>query len=116
MTRLFLVDGRIIKFSELLKLQTSCSNFDYKLNLEQVERRDLTKICEYLAVIEYNKSDYIEDIKAEELENWFEKNKPIMPEIHNLAKYLKIKNIDEYIIKKSKEQKSNKNNNSIYFN
>ena len=85
-TTLF-VDGRIIKFSELLKFQSATSNFDYKLNLENVDRKDLAKICEYLAIIEYNKSDYIEDIKAEELNSWYIKNKEIMPEIHNVNNY-----------------------------
>ena len=52
-----------------------------------MDRKDLAKICEYLAIIEYNKSDYIEDIKAEELNSWYIKNKEIMPEIHNVNNY-----------------------------
>ena len=66
-----LVDGRIIKFSEMLKLTSACANFDYKVNLENINKTEFSKIIDFLQIIEWNKSSYIEEIKAGELNNWY---------------------------------------------
>jgi hypothetical protein len=66
-----LVDGRIICFSDLIKIMCSYNSFNYRINLDELEREYLEKILDYLDIIEWNKSRYMWENKEEELNKWY---------------------------------------------
>lgn len=66
-----LVDGKIILFSDLIKIMCSYNSFNYRINLDELDRDNLEKILDYLDIIEWNKSRYMWENKEDELNNWF---------------------------------------------
>lgn len=111
----YIVDGRIIHFSNLLKqLCCNCQNFNYRLNLELVDRELFIIILDFIEIINWNKENFIFDIKREELNNWYESNKKMLTQVEDTARYLKIHHIFEYL----KYRENSKNSilyNKIYF-
>ena len=67
-----LVDGRIIWFSDLIKILCSYNSFNYRLTLEELDRDSLDKILDFMDIIEWDKSRYIWENKYEELNKWFD--------------------------------------------
>ncbi len=66
-----LVDGKIILFSDLIKIMCSYNSFNYRIILEELDRENLEKILDYLDIIEWNKSQYMWENKEDELNKWF---------------------------------------------
>jgi hypothetical protein len=93
----FFIDGKIIFFSNFIR-QLCCTskNFNYRLNLESVERELLLVILQFIDIIEWSLERYMFEVKFEELNRWYEVNKAIMPKIDELAKYLKINHLFEF--------------------
>lgn len=79
-----LVDGKILKFSDLMKQLCSSSSFNYRLTLETISRENFLKIIEFIDIIEWNKQKYMFDIKAGELNNWYENNFHIMSNLEEV--------------------------------
>jgi len=66
-----LVDGKIILFSDLIKIMCSYNSFNYRINLDELDRESLEKILDYLEIIEWNKSRYMWENKENELNKWY---------------------------------------------
>ena len=66
-----LVDGKIILFSDLIKIMCSYNSFNYRINLDELDRENLEKILDYLDIIEWNKSRYMWENKEDELNKWY---------------------------------------------
>ena len=66
-----LVDGRIICFSDLIKIMCSYNSFNFRINLDELERDNLEIILDYFDIIEWNKSRYMWENKEEDLNKWF---------------------------------------------
>jgi len=66
-----LVDGKIICFSDLIKIMCSYNSFNYRIDLEELDRENMEKILDYLDIIEWNKSRYMWENKEEELNKWY---------------------------------------------
>lgn len=66
-----LVDGRIICFSDLIKIMCSYNSFNYRINLDELDRDHLEKILDYLDIIEWSKAKYLWENKEEELTKWY---------------------------------------------
>lgn len=66
-----LVDGKIILFSDLIKIMCSYNSFNYRINLDELDRENLEKVLDYLDIVEWNKSRYMWENKEDELNKWF---------------------------------------------
>lgn len=89
--QIILVDGRIIKFSDLIKLLCTKgkiwlkkANFDYKLTFESAEKKIFTKIIEFYEILEWETNSEMEQRKANELFNWFNSHQNLIKEIFNV--------------------------------
>lgn len=92
----YFVDGRIIKFSELIRLHSCNNKFDNKLTYEDVDRHTLIIIVEFLEIIQWKHHQYTFDAKLPELDCWWNHNKLYLNEVENLAKRLKIYIIQDF--------------------
>ena len=66
-----LVEGKIIIFSDLIKNLCSYNSFNYRINLDELNRDDLERILDFLDIIEWNKSRFMWENKEEELNKWY---------------------------------------------
>lgn len=106
----FIVDGRIIRFSDLIKSLCSRNKFDYRINLETIDRQYLLSIIDFIEILEWNKEKFVFDVKAEELNNWYEINKKDMLGIESTARFLKMPHLFEYLHHREFKRLSKRNN------
>jgi hypothetical protein len=66
-----LVEGKIIMFSDLIKYLCSYNSFNYRINLDELNRDNFELILDFLDIIEWNKSRFIWDNKEDELNKWY---------------------------------------------
>jgi len=85
-----LVDGKIILFSDLIKVMCSYNSFNYRITLDELDRDNLEKILDYLDIIEWNKSKYMWENKDDELNKWF-KGIEKMVELEEVLYFFKFK-------------------------
>jgi hypothetical protein len=93
----YYVDGRILYFSSFIKrLCCTSKDFNFRLDLDNVEREIFSIIVQFLNIIDWETESYMYDIKVDELNSWFETNLSIMNKIEETAVYLKIDHIFDY--------------------
>jgi hypothetical protein len=94
----YYADGRILYFSSFIKrLCCNSKDFNFRLDLDLVERDVLSNIVQFLNIIDWDTETYMFDVKLEELNNWYETNKSTMYKIEETATYLKIDHIFNYL-------------------
>ena len=86
-----------------------CANhtFNQRLSLDTVDRDIFATIIDFIEILEWKRDDYIFEIKADELNKWYEANKNIINVITEMAKFLRIRYVLNYI--QSKDEKNVKN-------
>lgn len=93
----FHVDGRIIRYSELIKLNSCDRKFDYRLNYENIDRQVMTILVEFFKIVNWKIDKFTFKIKFGELDCWYQYNKQYMEEIISTSKFLKIHVIIDFI-------------------
>lgn len=102
----YYIDGRIIKFSELIRLHSCDLNFDNKLTYENINRKILIIIVEFLEIISWKHHQYTFSSKLPELDCWYTYNKNDIDEIKQVSSQLRIPIIlDFFNFYKDKENK-----------
>ncbi len=91
------VNGRIIRFSETIKLKCSEAEFDFKVSLENVDRDIMNIVISFFEVVNWKVNSTTFKNYFSELENWLIKNNQFINEVEDLAKYLKLHPISEFI-------------------
>jgi hypothetical protein len=92
-----MVNGKIILFSDLIKLQCANKKFNFRLDLSKVQLLDFLKISDFLNIIDWRKDKYMFEIKQEELNGWYSANIHDMERLRKLCDYLRIMHINEFI-------------------
>lgn len=93
----YFIDGRIIKFSELIRLHSCNARFENKLSYESIDRKILIIIVEFLEIIQWKYHQYTFDSMLPELDCWYNYNKHLIKEVESMAKYLKIVIIQDFL-------------------
>lgn len=102
----YYIDGRIIKFSELIRLHSCDLNFDNKLTYENINRKILIIIVEFLEIINWKHHQYTFSSKLPELDCWYTYNKNDIEEVKQVAIQLRIPILlDFFNFYKDKENK-----------
>lgn len=91
------IDGRIIRFSETIKLKSCIYNFDYKLSFMNIDRQIISIIIEFFEVVNWKINPSTFKIRFSELDNWYQYNKKYINEVKVLSNFLKIHVIPEFI-------------------
>lgn len=87
------VDGRIIKFSELIKLCSCKASFNYRLTFESLERDTIHIIIEFLEIIDWKFTPYTYKVKLPELDSWYQINKKSLSKVKDvLSIYIRLAN------------------------
>lgn len=90
------IDGRIIRYSELIKLFCCNNNFDYKLVFNNIDRKILTIIIEFFEINNWKVNPFSFETKFPELDCWLQFNKHHMEEVKIVANYLRIYVINNF--------------------
>jgi hypothetical protein len=99
----YVVDGRIIQFSNLIKQLISTMLTKLRITLENVHRDTLEKIIDFIEILQWRKEIFYFDIKSDELNNWYQKNIHEMDKIEELGKFLKMNHLFDYFNYRSRQ-------------
>jgi hypothetical protein len=92
-----MINGKIIMFSEFIKLQCTNKKFNYRLDLPKVSLFEFLKVNDFLNIIDWRKDRYMFEIKQDELNGWYSANINEMERIKKLCEYLKLPHVGEFI-------------------
>jgi hypothetical protein len=92
-----IINGKIIMFSEFIKLQCSNKKFNFRLELKKISLPDFLKVNDFFNIIDWKKDKYMFEIKQEELNGWYNTNIADMDKIIEICENLKINHINDFI-------------------
>jgi hypothetical protein len=101
----YIVDGRIIRFSDLIKLLCTSKSFSYRLSLEAVEREPFSMLIDFIDILEWSKEKFLFDVKADELNTWYDINHKSLDKVEELSRYLRVSHFTEYIKHRENKRK-----------
>jgi hypothetical protein len=92
----YIVKGKIIMFSDFIKLLCTTNDFDFRLELP-VDVDEFRKILEFLDILEWNKQHFMFQVKVEELKCWYETNIKLQNQLALLCERLRINHYFDFL-------------------